>query len=153
MNLELKIPPLLLTIVMMAMMWIAASVVPSLTLSFPGQGVIGWMIVLGGMICVGLGVWVFRRVKTTVNPIRPEQASVFVTTGIYAISRNPMYLGFLLILIGWGVYLGNAVVLLIFPLAFVLYMNRFQIGPEERALEAIFTDEYVRYRRNVRRWL
>lgn len=150
---ELKIPPLLLTLLMLILASITASALPEAAMRLPGRSAIAIVFVLAGMICVGLGVWAFRRVKTTMNPIKPEQASAFVTTGIYAKSRNPMYLGFLLILIGWAVYLGNAVVLLIFPLIFVLYMNRFQIGPEERALEAIFSDVYVSYMRRVRRWL
>ena len=75
-----------------------------------------------------------------------------VTTGICRVTRNPMYLGFALALLGWGLWLGHAVALGV-PLAFVLYVNRFQIQPEERALRAKFGAPYEDYRRRVRRWL
>lgn len=98
------------------------------------------------------GVLAFRRARTTVNPWRPERASALVDTGIYRHTRNPMYLGLLLGLLGWAVYLGSLLALLL-ALAFVPWMNRFQIGPEERALERIFGDDFAAYRRRVRRWL
>jgi protein-S-isoprenylcysteine O-methyltransferase Ste14 len=75
-----------------------------------------------------------------------------VTTGVYRFTRNPMYLGFLLALIAWGIFLGNIVSALM-PLLFVAYMNRFQISPEERALRARFGAPYVAYQSSVRRWL
>lgn len=150
---ELKIPPLLLTILFLILAWYFASVAPGGTLEFAGQSTVALVLSVGGMICVGLGVRAFRRARTTMNPTKPDQTSTFVVSGIYRISRNPMYLGFLLILVGWVVYLGSVIVLLAVPLAFVLYMNRFQIGPEERALKAIFTETFVAYTRRVRRWL
>lgn len=63
-----------------------------------------------------------------------------------------MYLGFLLMLVGWGVYLSNLAALLLVP-SFIVYMNRFQIMPEERALAAKFGAQYVAYMQEVRRWL
>ena len=117
-----------------------------------------WREVLAGIfVIVSLGIGVealigFRRAKTTVNPLRPDQASALVTGGIYRWTRNPMYLGMLLLLIGWACILSNGAALAILPL-FVIYMNRFQIGPEERALRARFGAEFDNYCRNVRRWL
>ena len=73
------------------------------------------------------------------------------TTRIYRLSRNPMYLGFLLVLAAWAVLLANVLVLL--PVvAFVIYMNRFQITPEERALAVMFGTEFNAYKRRVRKW-
>ena len=94
----------------------------------------------------------FVRAKTTVNPMKPASASALVVSGLYARSRNPMYLGLLLILIGWAVYLSNGLAFLLL-LAFILYMNRFQIEPEERALISLFGQEFVAYKSRVRRWL
>ncbi|HEX6927780.1 MAG TPA: isoprenylcysteine carboxylmethyltransferase family protein, partial [Gammaproteobacteria bacterium] len=82
----------------------------------------------------------------------PGRASALVVAGIYRRSRNPMYLGFALLLLALGIHLRSLSALLILP-AFVLYMNRFQIAPEERALEARFGEEYNVYRQSVRRWL
>ena len=84
--------------------------------------------------------------------MHPEAASAIVTVGIYRFTRNPMYLGFLLLLIAWAVFLGNIVSALM-PLLFIAYMNRFQIAPEERALHARFGVPYETYLRSVRRWL
>jgi protein-S-isoprenylcysteine O-methyltransferase Ste14 len=94
----------------------------------------------------------FRRARTTVDPFHPETASNIVTTGIYRVTRNPMYLGFLLALIAWAVFLGNGIAAVI-PPTFVVYMNRFQIEPEERALRARFGAAYEAYLRSVRRWI
>ena len=90
--------------------------------------------------------------KTTVNPLRPSRASSLVTTGIFRLSRNPIYLGDLLVLAALAVWLGNVVNLLLL-VPFVWYINRFQIIPEERALADRFGASYVAYCSRVRRWL
>jgi protein-S-isoprenylcysteine O-methyltransferase Ste14 len=87
-----------------------------------------------------------------VDPTRPDHASTIVTAGIYSLTRNPMYLGFLLILAAWAAWLGNLPACLALPV-FVKYMNRFQILPEERFLGGKFGAAYDAYRLRVRRWL
>jgi protein-S-isoprenylcysteine O-methyltransferase Ste14 len=102
---------------------------------------------------IGLrAVWSFRRARTTVNPLSPHTCTVLVTTGVFRFSRNPMYLALLLVLLGWGLFLANGFAVLL-ALAFVAYMNRFQIGPEERALQQVFGQAFAEYRRRVRRWI
>ncbi|MFP5406472.1 MAG: methyltransferase family protein, partial [Gammaproteobacteria bacterium] len=86
------------------------------------------------------------------NPTRPGAASSLVLGGPYRFSRNPMYLGVLLVLVGWAVYLSNVLAFVVLPL-FVLYLNRYQIAPEERALSARFGASFDEYRKSVRRWL
>ena len=98
------------------------------------------------------GVVAFRRARTTVDPRDPGKSTELVATGIYRASRNPMYVGFLIALAGWGVFLGNLLALVALPL-FVAAMTRFQIAPEERALRARFGERFTRYERSVRRWL
>jgi len=63
-----------------------------------------------------------------------------------------MYLGFFVVLLGWAIFLSNIVAFLLLP-AFIFYMNRFQIGPEEKALVALFGQSFVAYKARVRRWL
>lgn len=98
------------------------------------------------------GVLSFRKARTTVDPTKPTSSSTIVDSGVYRISRNPMYVGFLFILLGWCVYLSNLIAFVFLPL-YILYLNRFQIIPEEHILGTKFGDEYMRYKYSVRRWL
>ncbi len=107
--------------------------------------------VLSGVVGI-TGVREFRKAKTTVNPVKPETASTVVASGIFAYSRNPMYLALLLLLLAYACWLQNAITFAFAPL-FVLYMNRFQIEPEERALEKRFVSDYLQYKQKVRRWI
>jgi protein-S-isoprenylcysteine O-methyltransferase Ste14 len=88
-----------------------------------------------------------------VDPTRPERASALVTTGIYSVTRNPMYVGMLLVLVAWGLFLASAAGLILAPVAFALYLDRVQIPREERALANAFGDGYRAYASRVRRWL
>jgi len=105
-----------------------------------------------GLAIMFTGVLALRQSKTTINPFQPEQASSLVLTGIYQKTRNPMYLGMLLILSGWAFFLGSAVAFLALPV-FVAFMNKFQIVPEEKALEQLFGHEFSDYLLSVRRWI
>ncbi len=94
----------------------------------------------------------FRQVRTTVDPMDPGKATQLVTDGVFRISRNPMYLGLVLVLIGWAVWLDSASPWFIPPL-FMIVITRVQIIPEERALERLFGPQYAAYRRSVARWV
>jgi len=98
------------------------------------------------------GVLAFRRARTTIDPTRPGRASSLVNSGVYRITRNPMYVGLACVLVAWAVFLASPWALA-GPIAFVLYIGRFQIAPEERALSELFGSEYAQYRAKVRRWL
>lgn len=94
----------------------------------------------------------FQKNKTTVNPLSPEKATSLVIGGFYRFTRNPMYLGMLLILTGIAMLLASISSFLLLPV-FVLAMNSLQIKPEEKALEKIFSEEYLNYKKKVRRWI
>ena len=98
------------------------------------------------------GVVSFRKAKTTVNPLKPEEATSLVNSGIFRFTRNPMYVGFALVLLAWAIYLSSPLSL-VGVLGFILYIDRLQIEPEERALNELFGSEFESYRSNVRRWL
>lgn len=98
------------------------------------------------------GVLSFRRHRTTINPLHPEKTRHLVTGGVYRISRNPMYVGMALLLLAWAVYLESPAALL-GPIAFIAYITRFQIIPEEILLAQHFAEEFSAYRQRVRRWL
>lgn len=149
--LELKIPPLVLVLIIGGLMGLVAAISPEFLLPLAIRWWGALLFLLPGALLVLAGVWRFRRSGTTVNPLQPEAASALVTSGVYRVSRNPMYAGFLLCLCGWACYLANLYAFF-GPVFFVLYMNRFQIRPEERALARLFGQEYDAYRRLVRRW-
>jgi protein-S-isoprenylcysteine O-methyltransferase Ste14 len=150
--LELKIPPPAVTVLIAGAMWVVSLVTPSLDVPRLIRVVAAIAIaVAGGGIALS-GAVSFRRAGTTVNPMKPETASSLVTTGIYRVTRNPMYVGDLFVLVAWAIFL-SAPWALAGALAFVLYMNRFQIAPEERVLSAMFGTGYSTYTSRVRRWL
>ncbi len=99
-----------------------------------------------------LGLLAFRAARTTVNPLHPEKASALVSAGVYRVTRNPMYVGMLCLLLAWAAFLATPAVL-VGPLLFVLYITRFQIIPEERILRERFGEPYVEYMKQVRRWI
>jgi protein-S-isoprenylcysteine O-methyltransferase Ste14 len=150
-GLELKVPPVAVGLIVAALMWSIARCGPRMAAGGTARGVVALLLLAAGLGVAIAGVLHFRRARTTVNPLRPEQASSMVTTGVYRWSRNPMYLGMLLVLAAWAAWLGSLLALAGLPL-FVAYMARFQIVPEERALAARFPDEFARYARSVRRW-
>lgn len=155
-RLELKIPPLLLfCIFAILMFWLGHRV--NLWQLIPLE-LLGWRLFLAGIwLAAGvavavLGVLNFRQAQTTVNPLSPENASQLVQQGIFRHSRNPMYLGMLMVLIGWALWLSDLSAFVPLPF-FVLYLNQFQIKPEERALTVLFGHEFLQYQHKVRRWL
>lgn len=148
----MRIPPGLVFLAAGFLIWCIARFAPAARVAVPGSRAVA--IVLGaiGVTLVLLGIAAFIRARTTADPLHPEKASTLVVRGIYRFMRNPMYLGFALMLLAFVVRLsvwpGVFVVVL-----FVVYMNRFQIRPEENALEARFGEAARAYRRSVRRWI
>ena len=150
--LEHKVPPPIVAALVGAAMWVAARIAPAHQIEDNLRFAIGGAFFLLGVIVTALGFMAFRRAKTTINPLEPEAATSLVTGGIYRYTRNPMYVGFAALLLGWAVYLAVPWVLL-GPVAFILFITRFQIIPEERALSSKFGREYREYQERVRRWL
>jgi protein-S-isoprenylcysteine O-methyltransferase Ste14 len=149
--LELKVPPPAVALLAAGLMWLLSSWLP-LGFEIPARSLAAALIALLGASISIAGVVSFRRAKTTVNPMRVTAASSLVTSGVFARTRNPMYLGLLVMLLGWSVWLANFAALPVLPL-FVAYINRFQIAPEERALKEIFGEAYSAYMTSTRRWL
>lgn len=149
---ELKVPPVALFVVFAVVMWAASTAFSAASFPFPGASIIAFVFAfIGGGIAVA-GVFAFRRHDTTVNPMKPQTTATIVTAGIYRVTRNPMYLGLAFVLFGWAIYLANLAALILVP-AFVAYMTRFQIKPEERALLEKFGSNFADYVAAVRRWI
>jgi protein-S-isoprenylcysteine O-methyltransferase Ste14 len=151
-SLDARIPPLVLVVAAAVLMWIAARFVPVFTFPVPARGLVSLVLGALGMLVAAAGILEFRRARTTVNPMTPGAASALVVRGVFRISRNPMYLGFALILLGWAVFLQSATAFVVL-VAFIVYIDRFQIRPEEQALEKTFGVTFRDYARRVRRWL
>ncbi len=168
MNLELRVPPVIVLIVCGALMFVLAEfgapiealvygdggpTSPDLD-AHPGR----WVVLVSGSLAGAgilialLGVREFRRAQTTVDPRYPERSTQLVTSGIYRWTRNPMYLGMALCLAATAVYLGRVLPWTVLP-AFVLYMARYQIAPEERAMREAYGSDYEAFCGRVRRWL
>ncbi|MGE0099296.1 MAG: isoprenylcysteine carboxylmethyltransferase family protein [Hydrogenophaga sp.] len=150
--LELKVPPPIVALVVALLMWLTPAVAGLVPMPDLAR-------VLGAVVlaCIGqsigfAGVVAFRRAKTTVNPVQASLASSLVVQGVYRYTRNPMYVGLLLTLLAWAVFLANPFALLWVAL-FVLYITRFQVIPEERVLASLFGTAYEAYKGRVRRWI
>ena len=150
--LELKIPPPVVMVLFGCIAWVAARFSPALDFELPVHSLIAGALVAAGLALNLLPKLAFRRAGTTVNPLDPASTTALVTSGIYRHTRNPMYLGQSMILLGWTAYLHNLVGLLAVP-TFMLYISHFQIRPEERQLFARFPGAYAAFCRQSRRWL
>ncbi|WP_026811488.1 methyltransferase family protein [Arenibacter latericius] len=148
---KLKIPPLLVVVLFAGLMFILAEYLPVGYFDFFGRKYLMlFLFSMSGLIGI-VSLVQFFKAKTTINPSAPSKTTMLVTGGLYEYSRNPMYLALLLLLLGWGLYLGNAFNTLL-AAGFVYYMNAFQIIPEEEALFKKFPKEFQKYCVKVRRW-
>ena len=151
-SLEHKIPPPVIGALVAAAMWSVSAVGPQFPIASGPKYAAVAILAVAGVAFDLLGLLAFRAFRTTVNPLKPERASAMVTSGVYRVSRNPMYVGMVLLLLAWAVNL-SALLPFAGPPIFVLYITRFQIQSEERVLKGIFGEEYSAYAARVRRWL
>lgn len=151
-NLKLRFPPIIVFAGFSVLVWLSALILPG-TINLAGAETAFFVVGVGAGGYFGLtGLSEFRRARTTTSPTHPENASAIVTEGIYAKTRNPMYLGLQCVLLGWAIFQGNLFAILV-ALCFAPYMTAFQIKPEEDVLEEHFGEEYLKYKRKVRRWI
>jgi protein-S-isoprenylcysteine O-methyltransferase Ste14 len=149
---ELKIPPPLVAVLLALATYFALGS----TAAAQAPAMLRWVLI-GALVCAGAAfdlsaIWVFHRARTTINPLRPAAASALVSGGVYRITRNPMYVGLVCLLLAWVAYLWTPWALL-GPCAFVAYITRFQILPEERVMAEKFGGEFQTYQARVRRWI
>ena len=145
-----RLPPLLLVLLLTIAMLVLDRALPLFRIHNPALVYLGVGLVSLGVLIVLASAGLFRLRKTTLNPFG-EPATV-VQDGFYRFSRNPMYLGMLLVLAGNAIWLGNFLALLFAPV-FVAIMSRYYIAREEQILDARFGDAYRAYCRRVRRWI
>ena len=149
-SLETKIPPLIIVVFFLVLIFFLKNLLEVFTFSY--QIYISFFFLCLAIAFFSTGIIEFRKYKTTLNPLKPEESSALLTTGVFKFSRNPIYLALLNLLISFSIYLGSFLGLIILPL-FVIYMNQFQIKPEEKAMLKLYGKEFENYCSNVRRWI
>ncbi len=150
--LETRIVPPLVMVIFAALMWGVAQVTSPFIVPDGLNKIAATIFLAAGLVIMLASAFHFFKAKTTLNPMDPKKSSTLVTNGLYAFSRNPIYVADILFLLSWGFFLSN-IFSLILVLGFAPYLTRFQIKPEERALEKTFGDEYLAYKSKVRRWI
>ena len=150
MRLRNRIPPPIVTLTFALLSFWLANYLPKLAFNY--QGLLSLIMTLIGLTIIVIGVKTFHKSDTTVNPLNPSEASHLVTHGVFSYTRNPMYLGMVIILLGVSIYNGVYIGIIILP-CFIFYITEFQIKPEEEAMEEIFPGDYTDYLKRVRRWL
>jgi len=146
-----RIPPLILLLIAGAIMWLVADSEFATLISIPYALALSLAWAALGILLSVIGVWQFRAAQTTSNPLNLEKTTSLVDTGVFSWSRNPMYVGMVLMSIGWGIWLGalaNIVVIAVFVPA----ITELQIKPEEEALKKLFGSAFEEYCQRVRRW-
>jgi len=152
MTIKTKIPPPVITLISGVGMWFVAKSPFGAITSSDYQPILVVFFAAAGIVIAATALSQFRSASTTINPHRLENTTSLVRTGIFAYSRNPMYVGLVLILAAWAVWLGSITNLFVIAL-FVLSITELQIKPEEGVLEKLFGDDYENYRNSVRRWI
>ncbi|MEZ5479760.1 MAG: isoprenylcysteine carboxylmethyltransferase family protein [Thiolinea sp.] len=150
--LKTVIPPPVYALAAAGVMWGLDRYWPVLEWLAPPWNRVGWLLMGGGFLLDLGSLGMFLRARTTPNPMRPGRASQLVVSGMYRYTRNPMYLGMLLVLTGWALHLGSLTPWLVLPL-FVWVLTVQQIIPEEQVLAEKFGQSYREYQQRVRRWL
>lgn len=151
-SLELKIPPPAVMLLSAVAMWLVARWLPQWSWPSTPLAVAGAVLAAAGIALAATAMRTFARSKTTINPLKPDESALIVSHGVFARTRNPMYVGLALVLAGWACYLANPAACLVLPL-FVTYITRFQIMPEERILLGKFGAPFAQYLAQVRRWI
>ena len=145
-----KIPPPVVTLFFGLCIYFSQEYFPEYNLKF--LTIVSYISYFAGLSILILAVSLFKKKNTTVNPIKIENASFLVTSGIFEYSRNPMYLGMVLILLGLALMF-NLIGGTLFTLLFTIYITKFKIRPEEEVMERLFREDFLRYKQNVRMWL
>lgn len=150
MNLKNKIPPPLVTLLFGMGIYFSTELIPPL--AFKYQGTLAITVLTIGLVIMVSAILTFRQLQTTINPLQPNKATSLAVSGVFRLSRNPMYLAMLLILVALSLASGALAAVFLLP-GFVIYISIFQIVPEEQAMEKLFSDQYLKYCKKVRRWI
>ena len=149
-DIKTKFPPPLVALTFGFLINYTKNIFPKIEIK--NEIIFGSFMIISGLIIILSAIILFKKYQTTISPLNPSNATKLITDGIYKFSRNPMYLGLLLVLLGISIILNPTGGFILIPL-FILYLNLFQIIPEENAMVDLFKDEFLEYKKNVRRWI
>ena len=144
------IPPPIVTLICAQLIYLSKPFFPELIFNYFNQ--ISLFFLISGFSIILISFLRFKKEKTTIDPIKIEKASSLVTNGIFKYSRNPMYLGMLLILISVSIKFNFYGGLLVVG-SFVYFITYFQILPEEKAMLKLFGKDFINYKNKTRRWV
>lgn len=150
--LENRVPPPLVGLVFLILIKLLAGVDNLLHLPDSARTGLGILFLSLGLLVATLALLHFRKAETTIDPLHPGRASKLVVSGVFGFTRNPMYLGLVLVTLAAALYMSSLLSLGLVA-GFAWYLQRFQITPEERVLGEMFGEQYQRYTDRVRRWL
>ena len=145
-----KIPPPIVTLFFGLCIYFSQEYFPESNLEF--LTILSYIFFFSGFSILVLAVSLFKKQNTTINPIKIENASSLITSGVFEYSRNPMYLGMVMILLGIALMF-NFIGGILFTLLFAIYITKYQIRPEEEVMERLFGGDYLKYKNSVRVWL
>ena len=145
----LDIPPVYFVVAILAMIALSRWL-PIVSFDHPALFYVGIILILGGLTLDIVSVFLFSKAGTGVRPFTPSTA--VVKTGPYRFTRNPMYLGMIIILTGGFLLSGSLSPVLVVPVFWWWIQNRF-ILPEEAHMERHLGKAYLDYKTSVRRWL
>ena len=150
MNIKTKFPPPLVALTFGFLINYTKNIFPKTEIK--NEIIFGSFMIITGLVIILSAIILFKKYQTTITPLNPSNATKLITGGIYKFSRNPMYLGLLLVLLCISIMLNLTGGFFLIPL-FILYLNLFQIIPEENAMVDLFKDEFLEYKKKVRRWI
>ena len=146
----IKIPPPILVLILVSSNYFSSKKID--LIHFPNQDLISIITLLIGVLILINPILKFIKSKTTIDPIKFKKVNKLIISGIYKYSRNPMYLGLLMIVISTSIFFLN-IFSITTPLLFYCWINRFQIKREESFLTEKFGEEYISYKIKTRRWI
>tara|TARA_Y100000768_G_scaffold69620_1_gene48961 strand:+ start:1041 stop:1484 length:444 start_codon:yes stop_codon:yes gene_type:complete len=146
----IKIPPPLIVLVLVISIYFSSKKIDLINIPFKLQ--ISFFILSIGILIFLYPVLQFIKSKTTVDPIKFKKVNKLVTSGIFKYSRNPMYLGMLMVVLSTSIFYLNIYSILT-PFLFIFWINKFQIKREEAFLTEKFGKEYLSYKNKTRKWL
>ncbi len=150
MSIKTKVPPPVVALAFGLLINYTKDEFPTIHIGM--EKILGSVLIISGLIVIASAIVLFKKNKTTVTPLNPSRSTKLITGGIYKYSRNPMYLGLLMIVISTTIFYLN-IFSITTPIIFYFWINKFQIKREEIFLTEKFGKEYLLYKTKTRRWI